>query len=49
MTSCEMCNKMAPQEINNMLNESNYSGEYFCSDECRNTYRLKEENFGGFK
>ena len=43
MPWCEQCGEKAPPEIHELLNESDYTGEYFCSDECRDIKRAREE------
>lgn len=38
MPYCQKCKKKAPQLIHEMLEEDNYGGEYFCSEECKESY-----------
>ena len=44
--NCQNCGKQASPEINQMLLEDGYSGDYFCSDECRNERRSREVDIG---
>ncbi len=46
---CENCGKIASNEVLAIVAESNYDGDYFCSDECRNQVRDKEDIFNGYR
>jgi len=46
--NCENCGKPASKEMNQMLLEDNYSGDYFCSDECRDKKREREDGLLGY-
>jgi len=43
MPWCDQCGVKAPEELHKMLEEEDYGGEYFCSEECRSTKRAREE------
>lgn len=47
MPWCNTCGQKASPEIHKMLEESNYNGDYFCNDECREKQRSRE-NFGRY-
>ena len=42
--NCQNCGNPAPEDIKKMLEEDGYFGDYFCSDECRDTRRAQEES-----
>ena len=44
MMYCDRCGKRAPDELIEMAGET-YGGDYFCSDECRDTQRSEDDKF----
>lgn len=44
--NCQTCGRKAPDLINKILEEDNYSGDYFCDEECRAKSRARDEDFG---
>lgn len=43
--NCNNCGKTASRAITEIASESNYDGDYFCSDACRNEVRDKEDRY----
>lgn len=42
MTNCNNCGIQASPEIEEIISEGNYDGDYFCSDECRDFVRQRQ-------
>lgn len=36
------CGKSPSNEVKAIMNENDYEGDYFCSDECRDEKRAKQ-------
>ena len=47
--NCYNCGKSASKDIEEVASESNYDGDYFCSDECRNEVRDREDKLNGYR
>ena len=44
MLYCDKCGKRASDELIETVGET-YSGDYFCSEECRNKQRTEDDQF----
>jgi len=43
MLFCDKCGAKASEELSEIV--GNYSGEYFCSEECRDKQRIEDDQF----